>query len=836
MKKKKNILLAIITCLVLCLQIVLAACDTSIQGEEFTMPEITNYSTYNNGDFSEYDNGSYVDNSLLPDQWEEYGAGDPYVFRYNGTYYLYVSTRDGQIGIRAWKSNDMIHWTKCTGEGLQEGYVCEDPVTIGAYAPEVYYFNGVFYLYSSPEGKGHYTFTSTDPEGPFVRSTDNYGMSIDGSVFVDDDEQMYFLNAGQGGIEIRKMTSLGNVPGNPVKLSSTALGWTEGPMIIKRNGIYYLTYTGTNVTSPGYRVSYSTELEGNQLHSRDAFVEGVGNPVLLEVQTEENFKGLGHSSTVLGPDLDSYYIVYHSLDRLTGHGPWRSLNIDRLVFNGTQMSVDGSKTNSIAANLPAFSAQSTSENSFNSINGMYLSDKSTGNVFTAEFNFVGDNVKCIVSYADANNYSYVIASYLDHKITLIQVAEGKERVIAEGSLVNDFNPGVIHTVRISYAEGEADVYFDNMCKIPNARITLSAGKIGYEGGEGYSTSFSNVGKGYSDRVELKQSGTIIGSSTYLPEGTYEGLQSYKLSKGSGVNALEVDEETDDYNYAGALELTLAKKGDYVRYATYFREGGYFGIDMTYDLKYAGKTIGIQVGNGDIQTVQLPEVSIEEDDYNGKIVTSNVAVLAVDAGPNIITIYAGEKVAFISFTATQKTYGDYSLSHDLKSVVENGVIYSSMYRLTEDGHATRSGNRMLAYFGDNTLADCEMEVEMRFMSNNIYSAGVVVRADKYATSSYDDNMSIQGYYIGLNSYNITLSKYNYNYSNTNLRFERHGQSDNITEHWFKMKIVVKGNTITVSLDGEEIFSYTDAHPIVSGHFGLYSEGAEVVYRNLKIKGI
>lgn len=835
MKIAKKLSIAIVLCLVLCLQLILSACNTNVKGDDFTMPKITNYSTYNNADFSEYDDGNYVDSQLLPDQWEEYGAGDPYVFRYNGTYYLYVSTRDGQIGVRAWKSTDMMHWTKCTGEGLAEGYVCQDTTTVGAYAPEVYYFNGVFYMYTSPEGKGHYTFTSTSPEGPFERATDNYGMSIDGSVFVDDDEQMYFLNAGQGGIEIRKMTSLGETPGNPVKLSGTALGWTEGPMFIKRDGIYYLTYTGTNVTSPGYRISYSTEMDGNKINSRDSFNEGIGNPILLEVQQEENFKGLGHSSTVLGPDLDSYYIVYHSLDRLTGHGPWRSLNIDRLIFNGTQMSVDGSKTNSVSANLPAFSAQSIDDN-FTAEGSKRLSNKSSGKVFTAEFNFTGDNVKCIVSYVDVNNYAYVTANYASHKIVLKQVSNGTETTIAEGSLVNNFNPDVIHTVRVSYADGKADVYFDNMCKISNAVVTLSAGKIGYEGGTAYSTSFSNVGKGYSDRVELKQSGAIIGSSTYLPDGAYEGLQSYKLSKNSGVNALQVDDETDDYNYAGALELTLAKKGDYVRYATYFRQGGYFGLDMTYDLKYAGKTIGVQIGDGEVQNVTLPQVQVDEDDYSGNIVTANVAAFAAEAGANIITIYAGEKVAFVSFTATPKTYGDFSLSHNLKSVVEKGVVYSSMYRLTDEGHATRSGNRMLAYFGDNTLADCEMQVEMRFVSSNIYSAGVVVRADKYATSSYDDSMSIQGYYVGINTYNVTLSKYNYNYSNTNLRFERHGQSENLTEHWFKIKVTVKGNVITVSVDGTELFSYTDTRPISAGHFGLYSEGAEVVYRNLTIKGI
>ena len=837
--KKKHIAALLLTCLFGAQVGVLSACgDPKIEGEEFEMPEITNYTTYDNASFSEYDNGKKVECENLPDQWEEYGAGDPYVFRYNGTYYLYVSTRDHEIGVRAWKSKDLLHWTKCTGEGLNEGYVCEDPLTVGAYAPEVYYFNGVFYMYTSPEGNGHYTYTSASPEGPFTRLTDNYKMSIDGSVFVDDDESMYFLNAGNNGIEIRTMSGLGAVPGNPIPLSSASFGkWTEGPMLIKRNGIYYLTYTGTHVVSPGYRVGYSTELDGNRINTRSSFKEGVSNPVLLEVQNDVNFKGLGHSSTVLGPDMDSHYIVYHSLNTLTGNGPWRNMNIDRLIFNGTQMSVDGSKYNSVAANLPAFSAENTSGDGFTAEGGKTLSTQSTGSVFTAEFNFTGNNVKCIVGYTDANNYAYVTADYSAKKITLKLVSGGSESEIASGTLKNDFDPAVLHTVRVAYAEGVADVYFDNMRKIADASVEIPAGKIGYEGGTAFSTLFSNVAKGYSDRLELKQSGAVIGSSTYLPDGAYEGVQSYKLSSGSTVSSLEIDETEypDDYNYDGALELTFAQSGDFASYATYFRKGGHYALNMTYDRKYAGKTIGVQVNGGEIRTVKLPEVALDGD-YLGNIVTADVAEFDAKAGANIITIHAGEKVGFISFTAAEKAYGEFALSHDLMTVVEKGVIYSSMYRLTDDGHGTRSGNRMLAFFGDGTISDCELEVEMRFVSNNIYSAGIIMRASNYATSTQDDNLSLQAYYVGLNSFNVTFSKYNYNYSKTNILFEQHGHNADLTDHWFKIKATVKGNSITVSLDGNEVFGYTDPQPFFNGYFGLYSEGAEVVYRNLKIKNI
>lgn len=844
MKKSKIIAAAVLSTVLGAQASLLVGCGSgnnkSINGESFTMPEIKDYTTYNNGDFSDYSPAGTVNSELLPDQWLEYGAGDPFLYRFNGMYYLYVSTRDNENGVLAWKSSDMIHWTKCRGAGLKDGYVSEDPVSTSAYAPEVYYFNGKFYMYTSPAGHGHFTLVADDPEGPFVRITENYGMSIDASVFMDDDETIYFLNAGQNGIDIHKMDSFDSVPGRAVKLEKTGLGWTEGPMLIKNNGYYYLTFTGINVTSPAYRVSYVSAKDGDNLTRRDSFNEGVNNPVLLDVDIENNFKGLGHSSTVLGPDMDSRYICYHTLNALTDHGPWRSMNIDRLVFNGSQMSVDASKTDSIAARLPVFSAPDTTDTTkFETVGSKVLSVQATSSVFTAEYNFTGNAVKCIAGYADENNYVYAAADYTAKTVSLHKVSGGADSIVTTGTLKNDFDPAALHTVRIAYADGKCDVYFDNMRKISDASIDISSGKIGYDGGSAKYTAFSDVAKGYSDRVELKQSGSAIGASNYLPAGAYDGVTSYKLGNGSGLSTVEVNEteNPDDISYDGAYKLTLANSGDFARYAAYFRKSGHYGLTVTYEKKYAGRAIGIQVNGGDVQTVTLPDVPVSEDDYWCSIVSATVGELDVEAGANIITIYGGDsEVGFISFTAVEKAYGNYEFINDLRDVVDRGALYKSMYRIIDDGHATRSGNRMLAYFGDGTIADCEMEVKMRFLSENIYSAGIILRAGNYATSNYDYNTSIQGYYIGILNNLVTLSKYNFNYTSTNLRFENHGVTENVTEHWFRIRVVVKGNTMTVYVDEKEMFSYTDPHPFTTGYFGLYSEGAEVVYKNLIIRGL
>ncbi|MDR0832311.1 MAG: family 43 glycosylhydrolase, partial [Bacillales bacterium] len=276
-------------------------------------------SYFNNKDFHAY--GGNL--GTIPGQWNGYGIGDPFVMRFNGTYYLYASTLDSENGIRAWHSADLINWSKVQAEGLPEGYVVslDDYTSRAAYAPEVYYYNGTFYLYTSPGGSGHYVYTATAPEGPFIRATDNFGLSIDGSVLIDDDEQMYFTRANSGDIRIHRMDDMLSVRSASLALDNTNLGgWTEGSYILKRDGYYYLTYTGNHVASDGYRVSYSYS-QANNIYDRNAFTYGVDLPILLNT-TDVDVKGVGHSSTVLGPDLDSHYIVYHNLNN--SGGPNRS--------------------------------------------------------------------------------------------------------------------------------------------------------------------------------------------------------------------------------------------------------------------------------------------------------------------------------------------------------------------------------------------------------------------------------------------------------------------------------------------------------------------------------
>lgn len=123
-----------------CLSAVLTACGNFSGEDLFDLPDTSEIKTYTNPIASVLRDG---------ETWQNYGIGDPFVMRYDGKYYLYPSTKDGSTQIKCWSSEDLVNWT-------YEGVCCSDETCTGAYAPEVCYYNGMFYMYSSPAGKGHY--------------------------------------------------------------------------------------------------------------------------------------------------------------------------------------------------------------------------------------------------------------------------------------------------------------------------------------------------------------------------------------------------------------------------------------------------------------------------------------------------------------------------------------------------------------------------------------------------------------------------------------------------------------------------------------------------------
>lgn len=256
---------------------------------------------------------------------------DPFVLRHDGRYYLYCTNPD----LRCWSSEDLLTW-QAEGPTIDED---EFPGLV-PFAPEVIYRDGSFYLYTSPSGHGHFVLRADRPTGPFRAVTGNVGHAIDGHVFLNDDGRSYFYWAGDEGIwgcEMPTPTSFGEPHFTGIHMN----GWTEGPLIIKRDGRYHMTLTGNHYLSAGYRIDAAVSD-----HPLTGFRGDPLNPVL--VATTGPLVGLGHSSTVVGPDLVTQYLVYHNLN--PDHS--RDLDVDRQVWNGESLQVLGPSRYAPAPGLP----------------------------------------------------------------------------------------------------------------------------------------------------------------------------------------------------------------------------------------------------------------------------------------------------------------------------------------------------------------------------------------------------------------------------------------------------------------------------------------------------
>ena len=262
----------------------------------------------------------------LTDLWEGREIGDPFLMRFDGRFDLYCSSHSRTPGIKCWTSEDMIHFE-------YRGFVCTDPRTTGAYAPEVVYNAGKFWMVTSPRGSGHYLMKSDSPLGPFEVFSENLGIGIDGSIFIDDDGSSWFYRASHQGIRVHKMPTADEIDVRSEAIPASYLyHWTEGPQVIKRDGRYFLTDTGNHVCSRGYHVDYCVSHEGPDRGYRK-LRDGM---LLIEIRDE--YHALGHSSTCIGPDMDTAYIIYHkNILNEYNHPLYRSMCIDRLFFNGDRM-------------------------------------------------------------------------------------------------------------------------------------------------------------------------------------------------------------------------------------------------------------------------------------------------------------------------------------------------------------------------------------------------------------------------------------------------------------------------------------------------------------------
>ena len=411
------------------------------------------------------------------------GAADPFLIKVNGYYYLTCTRPDGLVLM---KSFDLIHWENVN----EDGKVGIDSTLKHAYAPEICYFDGYFYACASPSGNGHYIYRSENIEGPFERISENIHELIDGSFFVDSNEEKFFLRATETGIVLKHFNEINNniLFNNSIYFKDAIIGnWTEGPYLIKRYGKYYLTFTGTHFLSDAYRVNY---VSGNNIDNEDS----LKHQGILLLDTSNEFYGLGHSMNILGPNLDSYYIAYHNMMPNRN----RYLNLSRLMFdNKGHMLVNGlGINNNFKIERPMFEKFINEKD--------YLTNEVFNDSnFSIEYNFKSNDIQLILGYKDDLNYQYI--TFEDNNIILNTLTNGVLSYNVLHHLAKEYNFNKYHTLRIQYKPNKLALYLDLIELNDNINVKINKGQIGFKNNDLSNAylAYSKYSFGSSDTLNTK---------------------------------------------------------------------------------------------------------------------------------------------------------------------------------------------------------------------------------------------------------------------------------------------------------------------------------------------
>lgn len=287
--------------------------------------------------------------------------GDPFVLRYLDQYYLYHT---GKRGISVYTSPDLAHW-EFKGFALTAQTGVGHWAEIDLWAPEVFYHEGTFFMYvagtralrngGDDHARRQGLARSQTPLGPFQwddRPLIPEEWSIDGHPYRDEDGSLWlYYNIRTEATRYRDGTiGCGNVveqmeapdrrrgPQIPVTFPTERWEgnregtwyWNEGPVILKRRGIYYQMYSGGCYADDTYAVGVATAPT-----PAGPWVKDPANPQLISTA---GIRGPGHHSVTTGPDGATLYAVYHGF--VPGE-KGRKVHIDRLYWAGDRPVIAG---------------------------------------------------------------------------------------------------------------------------------------------------------------------------------------------------------------------------------------------------------------------------------------------------------------------------------------------------------------------------------------------------------------------------------------------------------------------------------------------------------------
>jgi arabinan endo-1,5-alpha-L-arabinosidase len=272
---------------------------------------------------------------------------DPVMIRHKGTYYLFCTG----MGISVYSSPDMKNWKK-------ENSVFATPPpwaveTIPGYkghtwAPDIYFHNGVYYLYYSVSAFGKNTSCigvatnkTLDPQDKDFKWTDHGRViqsvpgrdlwnAIDPNLAFDDQQQPWLaFGSFWAGMKLVKLNPNLKEVAQPEEWYTVSKrersfktadenageGSVEAPFIFKKNGYYYL-FVSFDFCCRGKESTYkivvgrSDKIQGPYVDKEGARLDQGGGSIVLK--GNEAWPGVGHNSAYTFDGVD--YLIFHAYD------------------------------------------------------------------------------------------------------------------------------------------------------------------------------------------------------------------------------------------------------------------------------------------------------------------------------------------------------------------------------------------------------------------------------------------------------------------------------------------------------------------------------------------
>lgn len=765
-------------------------------------------------------------NPMVVPGLENRSLGDPYIMKYKGYYYMYVSA--GDRNIYCWRSKDLINWSS-------DYICCTDETTAVAYAPEVIYWNGTFHMCTSPRGGGHYLLTSDSPTGPFTHQTGNLGRDIDGSFFIDDNGKWYFYRAQNGGIHACEMPTHLTM-GNDVNLGCCMSGqWTEGPCVFKRNGLYYLLYTGNHVWTNGYRIDYAisngTPLSGFQPQSEQ-------NPILIDAETPTH-KALGHGTAFIGPDLDSYFFCYHNLqDNKTR----RLLNFERIGWNGDKLMMTGptnwEQDHPQVADNDYFEREEPGSNwtldggSWAIEDADHLSQTNAKGRHTAFFNpcrydsYTAEfTVKAktpgagqfgaVFSYSDEDNYSEALVNMADGKLYVNNYVDGALRATKSYVLPADFDPLCWHSLRVEKSAKKVRVFIDGMRKCQQT-MQAAGGQVGY-----------TTRDAQADFAYIAVSPFVDGSGILAAHLPVPGMLAANLC----VESNEAVKETSYAMSVGSARYMKCSAGGTMKYNVNIQRYNVYNIGLRYRGTADSRVRLLLDGQVVAGNVLLPK-------SGATIMVQTIKDVPLAGGRHQLTVEVVEGSVLIYEYNIKRGVEN---PHVMRDDFDNGFCDEWGYRegnwTIVDGQLEstgRYGKVLMGGFDDIHLTDYTVECDIIY-TNSQMNGGLLFRTTNASTGGADDNPVLgtdflQGYIFLAGTTSVALGKHNYGWQS--LVTVPKDVSPDVPHH---AKVEVEGATIRCYLDDMDtpLIEYTDPKPFITGRAGFRAHDSVIRFDNFVV---